>query len=741
MMNKFFNILLTFVISFQVTGQESIGPLTQYSQLIKDEAFLKIGLVGTFDSTTIYNSDTLSLPFLDEFSKKTIQKYTPVYTGASVTSILKFSLINNVTLIPYVDTFFSASPAKLITVNLALGTTVETLLPTVTFKYNNLATWPVTYATITAYPGYNLIDTVDFVNSIDTVFVTSPEYTQFKARQFFQKITDPNALWLDSNAYHNYTFSDDPRTLGLMTFDGVKANGLPYNWNSGNGVADILTGKPLNLQGLSANDSVYFSFLYQRKGLGEAPESSDKFSVEFHNPSTQLWEEAWFQYGSTNSDWKVAHVRLLNPNYFQNGFQFRFKNEGTLTGILDHWHLDYVHLRTLSGIQDTLFKDFAVTSPITTLLKDYTSVPWDHYVASPTNKMSDNVKFKVRNSSNIPENNPNGIVAISKNGIPLGSFTMNGSLLSLGDLNYLPRTSYTSFYDFSAGYAYDPLTPEPETATFDYYGSASSPFSDLDINDTTFGHQVFEDYYSYDDGSAEAAYGVTGSQALMAYKFTPYINDSLLGVKIHWAASVTDVSSKLFYITIWDEVGGAPGSIIYQDNILYPRQPQYGNKKDQFITYYLKDTIKFPIIGNFYIGWKQVDPERLNIGFDRNINSQDKIYYSNNNGATWTQSTLPGGGSMMMRPIFSTALNRTLNVEETPLIPQITVFPNPFENSFNITADIENFSYDLIDLSGRIVQSGNEKQVETSTLNSGLYLLTIKSNDQIILKASKIIKK
>ncbi|MEZ4891094.1 MAG: hypothetical protein R2779_11275 [Crocinitomicaceae bacterium] len=55
-------------------------------------------------------------------------------------------------------------------------------------------------------------------------------------------------------------------------------------------------------------------------------------------------------------------------------------------------------VRAFSGYQDTLIEDFAMSYPTVTLLKDYTSVPWDHYKNNPTNKTSIEVPLTVRNS-------------------------------------------------------------------------------------------------------------------------------------------------------------------------------------------------------------------------------------------------------------------------------------------------------------------------------------------------------
>ncbi|MEZ4891095.1 MAG: hypothetical protein R2779_11280 [Crocinitomicaceae bacterium] len=52
-------------------------------------------------------------------------------------------------------------------------------------------------------------------------------------------------------------------------------------------------------------------------------------------------------------------------------------------------------------------------------------------------------------------------------------------------------------------------------------------------NDTTYSTQYFGNYYSYDDGSAELAYGPQGAQSQLAIKYVPYEADSVIELLIH----------------------------------------------------------------------------------------------------------------------------------------------------------------------------------------------------------------
>ena len=98
-----------------------------------------------------------------------------------------------------------------------------------------------------------------------------------------------------------------------------------------------------------------------------------------------------------------------------------------------------------------------------------------------------------------------------------------------------------------------------------YLASNTTP-ERLKENDTIIHHQIFENYYAYDDGSAEAAYGLVGQGAELAFRFVlpdGISNDTLRSVKMHFSPSVNDVSGDPFFIQIWEDSMGMPGSMIY----------------------------------------------------------------------------------------------------------------------------------------------------------------------------------
>ena len=719
-----------------VSGQIELGPLTQnYDQNVLPQ--LKI---GTIDSSFIYSTDTVVLPFFDDFTTNKIQQYIPDFSSSLATSELYYYLIDQATALPVAnDLFFTNQVTFHRYFDPAEGTFTDTIFTPQAINIADFSSYPVDYEPVDLYPPYYIYDTLGPGDESDTVWIQNPPFFQDSARQFFLPVSDPSLLWVDNYVYHNYRFGDHPRTLGVMTFDGLDESGYPYAiGTTSSGYADVLTSKPIDLSGMSPADSVYISFIYQPQGFGDEPESTDSLLLEFFDSSNNQWNRIWGDTGRNVSPFRIVHLPLTGNNYFTDAFQFRFRNYGGLSGSLDHFHLDMVYLReaTPPAYIDTVFKDFSFVYPVNSLLNDYTSVPWDHYKESIDNKMSAAMEVVVFNGSSGPENYQDGAVEISYAGVSEGDFILQGFTLAEQQINYAALDFATSYHDLKSGYEF-PRDLSGVYEEFDVRVNASAQYPNYEPNDSTAFTQGFYNFYSYDDGSAEAAFGPTGAQARLAIHFEAYQPDSLIGVKLCFVPSVNDVSNKLFLLTVWDDENGEPGDVLYEDDVFNPRNPAYSQDKNQYLDYYFIDTMKVPVGNSFFIGWRQLDPERLNLGFDRNIDQSDEIFYSVNGGVSWLVS--PFSGSAMVRPIFSTQMDASLGLiePETESI-QILIFPNPVRDEVFIKNAGESSNEKLLlDAAGRVLMSTMEDSFDLQTLDSGIYFISVPQHSE---KRYKVIK-
>lgn len=736
--------------------EEVISPLLTNPSLLKEGVKLKTGNNG-LDSTFVYMMDTIDVPVWDDFSINKFEQYSANYTDGNVTSQWYYRLMNEFNTIPEPSTaqYCDSSHSHYITVNVDAGvpTSTTTYFGTeVNIWVNDLNSYPITGQLRTLYSEcYIIIDSIiDLVPlSKDTIWYTGapnqdPDFVQDSIHLFTVDVVDPNRIWIDNQACHNYRFAVDPWSLGVATFDGVDSTGMPYDFgnSSAHGVADYLTSKHINLFGKT---DVYLTFLYQAEGYGNMPEAEDSLIVEFWNADSLKWYASqWFSNGGTSVSpdvWDTAHIAV--PFLFlRDGFRFRFKNYASISGALDHWHIDYVNLKDNDLPTISNFGDLAIAYPINTLLKDYTRVPWDHYKNSTaSDKMLDSLWIFTYNSDATETNYADGIFEVKYEGViqsgtpyVIGNTTVNWNLGL--DTLYVPVASN---YNFDQGVL---TAPHPQ-ATFDVklnIGEAGGASSNIyEVNDTTYYQQIFSNYYAYDDGSAEVAYGISGGHANLAYKFTAYEADTLTGIAMSFVASVNDLSNKEFLITIWDDNGGEPGNIIYQDDYFNTNTPVYGGGKNGFHYYEFQDGQGVVVGETFYIGMEQIEEDPLNIGMDMNIDNSDKIFFINTSGV-WVNTA--NQASLLMRPVFSTALNYTLSQNEAETLHEnIMIYPNPTNSLVNVNGImLDTYTIALYDISGRLVlRVLTESQFDVSDLLKGIYLIDIRDQNENSIYTDKLI--
>lgn len=755
-MKKLLALILIGFLGIGINAQEIVRPLQGNPSLQKEQATRAPG--NALDSTFVFQQSgaNLTLPIWDDFSINRFEQYNPKYGDANVTSQWYYYIMNSSNTLPMDPTiqWCDSSHNYHDTVSITVGvTTVSTTYPPTETEVivNDLNNWPIVGETMDLYQEcYALIDTV--IDGVpdptqDTIWFTGlPDFVQDSAHVFTADLNNPNTIWLDNKAYHNYRFAVDPWSIGFATFDGVDTNGVPYNFGnpSAHGIADILTSKPVNLAGKS---NVFLTFLYQAGGHGDNPEGNDTLIVEFYDPIMQTWTPAWKSFpGDIPIDvWDTAHIAVPIA-LLVNNFQFRFMNYANTSGALDHWHIDYVQLdeNPLLVVQE--FKDLAISYPINTLLKDYTSVPWDHYLnATPSEKMLDSANLYVYNSDPVDMNFANGeLVAYYQGAVqggtpyalpnPANSATWTG--------NWQPGLNNYR-YPIGANFTYDPLVHD-SLARFNIKLNIAANVTGSNShteNDTTYYEQVFANYYAYDDGSAEVAYGLQGSHSMLAYQFNAYEEDTLMGVLISFVPSVEDLGNKIFLLTIWDDDNGQPGDIIYQDDYFNPHYPVYANYINGFVFYTFAEGQRVPVGETFYVGMEQVDSESLNLGMDMNIDNSDKIFY--NVTGNWATSSYPA--SLLMRPLYSTKINNTLGIEEeqkeVEQVYDIQMYPNPTQQVVNFNGLPSQYTIDIYDLSGRLVTSvQNDRIIDVSFLNTGIYVVNILDEEGVSIYTSKLIK-
>ncbi|RYD94634.1 MAG: T9SS C-terminal target domain-containing protein, partial [Sphingobacteriales bacterium] len=333
---------------------------------------------------------------------------------------------------------------------------------------------------------------------------------------FATSVDRPNAaLWQPSNVYINNTLPINHPSLNVATFDGLKANGTPYDFldQDANGPTDTLTANPINLAGMSAADAIFLSFYWQRKGLGELPDAEDSLRLQFLN-NAGTWETVWKQEGYTaNNNFTQSFVAVNQARFLHAGFQFRFEAFGRTSGAFDTWHLDYIYMDRGRLATNLYIKDIATRQPVSSFLKRYSAMPIKQYLLNPVGETADTIRTDIVNLFN----NFN--------------FTTYRAVIK----DQLTGTVFQQYQSPSEGIASlssQPKTMKPQPLPAGFTGQKALlqtqfavqttdtiPGVNLRRNDTIASVTVLDNYYAYDDGTAEAAIQNTQRQGRVAMRF------------------------------------------------------------------------------------------------------------------------------------------------------------------------------------------------------------------------------
>ncbi len=555
------------------------------------------------------------------------------------------------------------------------------------------------------------------------------------------------ANWTDNTVFINNTLANQPVSIGVATFDGLDASGSPYG---GTGSADSLTSISLDLSG---NSTKYMSYYVQPKGLGDAPGPEDSLILEFKNVAgewvevgshaTTLRENA-FPIDSIPPFQYVGPIAIDDAQFLHEDFQFRFRNYALRTGAADLWHVDYIRVEAEMITESN--PDLAFTTLPSNVLRDYTNAPWTHLQAELENNLGlilDSMDINIYNHSSnaiISTNDSQFLVNGISNGQTLrfkrqdlltrDNNLSNNGLHSftnpiVGEFAFIFRNEFQTSSKVQIKVDYSFIQNNTEPAATQRNNQMSRTFD-------------FDNYYAYDDNSAESAYFVsTGGQ--VAVKFTNYKADLLQAIRMQIPRIVSgDLSGSNFTLKVWlDDLNTDP---IYEAPFTKPLFiDEFVDSLQAFTTYILKDPLtgeSAPVelpAGDFYIGWEQVtacaNVRCLPVGFDRNTPSATNTIFINVDGG-WRQIStffqdgvvpVSQQGALMLRPVVGPETpndSETVSVNELALPQLLNIFPNPTDGTVNIDLFEGNYEDYQISIFNTLGQQLNQ-QVLTTRLDLG----------------------
>jgi hypothetical protein len=549
---------------------------------------------------------------------------------------------------------------------------------------------------------------------------------------FFEDFSGKSILpdskkWTDNYVFINNTYSDQQITQGVATFDALGNTGRLYETATTTPFsADNLTSQPLDIN-YSSTENIWLSFYYQAGGLSDPPEKNDSLTLQFFAPEENRWYSVWRAAGTTDTRFKPAIIKIDNQRYLRNGFQFRFTNyaslspntsDPSLVSNCDIWNVDYILIDRNRNGADTVFADVAYRLPVRSLLKSHEAMPWKQFRQVELQEMGSSIAVNYRNNDTIVRNVTRDfqIFDVYRNRVS-HSFTAGATIIG-------PLTTV----DYKANLVYTFNTITADSALFRITCSLKTDQFDPKANDTLVYYQTFKNYFAFDDGSAEGGYGINGQgsrNAMMAYRFKSFIQDTLRAISICFNDSYMNANKRAFDLMIWKDNNGIPGDVIYSVEEVMVEQ---GTQINGFYNYYLPEGV--PVDDIFYVGWKQRSETFLNAGYDINTPNNGRQFYWLN--GEWRTSQTPG--TVMIRPVLGNRI-LTIGINDTQSEEKntIKIWPNPANEYIRISLSDDQMRattrISIIDLFGRkLISVPYSDIVDISALREGIYIVVATVN-------------
>lgn len=508
-------------------------------------------------------------------------------------------------------------------------------------------------------------------------------------------------------------------TAGIVTFDGLNADGDVYSTTLASGYADVLESHYIDLSSYQVGDSVVFSFYLAPKGIGEAPEQTDSFFVYFHKIDG-TWQEVFAKEGGGSPTMKAYYIPLNQFEYFHSEFQIRFRNKGSLNAHIDLWHLDYVFLGPYRTINDSSYNDVAIVTVEAPLIAPYTAIPYQHFVGKSLVKPFMVLTHNMKDIPSAPSVDAKLTDPVGGNIFTSGASESKYPVIMGQEII---RDTFTTFTD---------QTLNPYVAS--YLLRVSLP---PDVDGYTGNNKFFELYridslMAYDDGEAEGSYGIESGPKGFGQKFHIDKADSVTAVWISFSPRVNYnvISQQSIYMNaypfrlkIWNYAH--PDSFILD---LTGTKVFYEDSVNSFHRFVLPEPVK--VNGDFWVGIEQVDRWPIGVGLDMNYDNKQWVNWDS--AGVWVTSQIPG--SLMIRPELpyikyevTTAVTAPITIEK-----EAYIYPNPTSRghiSIHLSDYAQSYHLSIFNLQGQEVVAffaeyvNEDNSFDVERLPAGVYFV------------------
>ena len=592
-----------------------------------------------------------------------------------------------------------------------------------------------------------------------SAMLKAPYRTAALSLPFFDDFTTPLEGLPDSlkwqaagGAFVSNRLAPLPLTRGAATLDGLRANGRSYSGQitSPNGLLDSLTSQPIDLGSLGPSDQVYLSFAWQAGSVASVPGSgtpSNPVRLElFVKTNTGTWESKWFYNAMRQrTGFRQQVIDLNQTKYLHSNFQLMFVASGNTTDNSDNFSVDYVLLDRgrSQGLTDTTFTDVATgaglandlpTGGLRSPLRRFAAMPvWQYNAASPpTSELNPRLGVNVSNLSGTASPLSVDVLGTVRDltaGAALGPWLQGpqASLLVAGNSRQTPVVG-------SAASQPLPGSAAPKRLRYMLALNSRETIARTLANDTIFRDVELNNYYAYDDGSAENITNLlpypNGPQLAFAYRFDLNQPDYVRGLRLVPVFTASDAGSRQVTVSVWGDKSGLPdeakvlSSKTYTIPAAYPAGWQY---------FQIDFDQPVPVSGTFYVGFAQPSAGRtLHYGLDLNSTFPPRHFFRRDNAGIWdTANFQPSGlvqrGALMMRPVMTNNLVTASAPAAEPTA--FALYPNPAHGNVRVAGPAFTRAA-LLDAVGRVVWTQPASQagqplLPLPTLPPGVYLVRL----------------
>jgi hypothetical protein len=523
-----------------------------------------------------------------------------------------------------------------------------------------------------------------------------------------------------------------PLSRGAATLDGIKANGQNYSGSTSSlyGTIDSLKSQPIDLSGLTVNDQVYLSFAWQAGSIVGTPNRNSaatpvRLELYLKN-SSNIWVRDWF-YNSQQAltGFRQQVIDLNRAQYLHGTFQFMLVATGQTSENTDNWNIDYVLLDRgrARGLADTTFVDVATSAGLQggnpsgglrSPLRRYAAMPVWQFNAAPTAELNPALGVNLTNLELPTPPLPRPIVVTGTvrnltDGTTLGTWLQASRLIN-SNVRNSPQT----------GSAATVAVPTTATAKRLRYSLVINT-NNLDPlratpNDTISRDVDLNNYFAYDDGTAEAYTQInsysTGLPGALAYRFNLNQPDHVGGLRLYPVYTPSDVNARPVTISVWNDDAGKPGATpVASKTATLPGTAAAGGQPYFEVTF----DQPVPVSGVFYVGFSQPSTGRdLHYGKDMNSTFPAGAFWSRSNTGVWDSVRFyQRRGAFMMRPVMTnTVTTATASAREAAAY---SLYPNPARGTVRV--DGPGFARAaLLDALGRTVWEQPAAQAGQATL-------------------------